>query len=231
MAWPAKTYIDGELMTAAIGNTYWRDPLNDLHAGGIAIASQAANDFIYPTSATQWGRLAAVAGRVPKFNDAGTAWEMANVVENAWPINSIFESFVSTNPNTLLGFGTWSLYGVGRIGICVDAGDVDFDTAGETGGTKTHTLTIAQMPSHTHTQNSHNHTQNPHSHTISGVGNDISIDNDPATDVMDDSGTMTTSSTTATNNAATAVNQNTGSDAAHNNMPPYIALYRWQRTA
>jgi hypothetical protein len=62
---------------------------------------------------------------------------------------------------------------------------------------------------HNHTQNSHNHTQNAHSHTISGVGNDLDIDDDPATDVADDTGTATTSSTTATNNAATATNQST----------------------
>jgi len=41
----------------------------------------------------------------------------------------------------------------------------EFDTLGETGGAKTVTLTTAQMPSHTHTQNSHNHTQDPHNHT------------------------------------------------------------------
>lgn len=37
-----------------------------------------------------------------------------------------------------------------------------------TGGAATVTLTVAQMPSHTHTQNSHNHTQNSHNHTQNG---------------------------------------------------------------
>ena len=52
---------------------------------------------------------------------------------------------------------------VGRI-----ANDTDFGVLGRTGGVRTVTLTAAQMPAHTHTQNSHNHTQNGHNHTQNG---------------------------------------------------------------
>jgi microcystin-dependent protein len=51
-----------------------------------------------------------------------------------------------------LGFGTWAAFGAGRVLVGLDAGDVDFDTVEETGGAKTHTLTVDEMPSHTHTQ-------------------------------------------------------------------------------
>ena len=45
------------------------------------------------------------------------------------------------------------------------ANDADFGVLGRTGGVRTVTLTAAQMPSHTHTQNTHNHTQDWHNHT------------------------------------------------------------------
>ncbi len=53
----------------------------------------------------------------------------------------------------------------GRIPVGLDATQTEFDTLGETGGAKTHTLTSTEMPSHTHTQNSHTHTQDAHNHS------------------------------------------------------------------
>jgi microcystin-dependent protein len=53
----------------------------------------------------------------------------------------------------------------GRIPVGRDASQTEFDVLGETGGAKTHTLTSAEMPSHTHTQNAHTHTQDAHNHT------------------------------------------------------------------
>ncbi len=61
----------------------------------------------------------------------------AGSVSAAWPIGSVFMNVLSTNPNTLLGFGTWAAFGAGRVLIGVDAGDPDFDTAEEAGGAKT----------------------------------------------------------------------------------------------
>jgi hypothetical protein len=54
-----------------------------------------------------------------------------------WPIGSVFTSVVSTNPATLLGFGTWAAIAAGRVLVGLDSGDANFDTVEETGGSKT----------------------------------------------------------------------------------------------
>lgn len=82
-----------------------------------------------------------------------------------FPVGYIYISVDPTNPATVLGYGTWAAFAAGRVLVGIDAGQTEFDTVEETGGAKTHTLTTAEMPSHTHTQDAHNHTQDAHNHT------------------------------------------------------------------
>jgi microcystin-dependent protein len=230
MTWPAKTHIPGSVFTAADGNAFLRDPLTDLRAGGLALIGQAAQHFLFASSSTQWGGVAPTSGSIPKFN--GTTWEMVQPLDLVWPVGSIYRSVVATNPATLLGIGTWSAFGLGRVVVAFDATQAEFDTTEETGGSKTVTLDSSHLPSHTHTQNSHNHTQNPHSHTIPNIGNTLTAKNDPPdVTIIDNAGTETTNTTTATNNAATAVNQSTGGGGAHQNLMPYVVCFAWKRTA
>lgn len=49
--------IPGSMLTAAFWNQYVRDNGNDIRAGGVAMLNQAAGDFPYATSGTQWSRL------------------------------------------------------------------------------------------------------------------------------------------------------------------------------
>jgi microcystin-dependent protein len=161
---------------------------------------------------------------------------------DAWPVGSVYIAVDSTSPATRFGGGTWQAFGAGRMLVGLDSGDADFDTAEETGGAKTVTLTAAQsgLPQHTHTQNAHNHTQDAHTHQFlprSGTTGSVSS---IVTGTLDTSSTISGAnqphiqSATATNQAATAVNQNAGpTDAsqAHSNVPPYIVVYMWKRTA
>lgn len=88
----------------------------------------------------------------------GGAWQAPAAGGQAYPIGAVFISVVSTNPNTLLGYGTWSAFGAGRVMVGLDAGDTDFDLVEETGGAKTAshthgagTLTTDTITSHSHT--------------------------------------------------------------------------------
>lgn len=54
MAWTTpRTWTAGELVTAAIGNTHWRDNLNALREGGMAITNQANGRIVVASSSTQ----------------------------------------------------------------------------------------------------------------------------------------------------------------------------------
>ena len=88
MSWTSPmTFIAGTVLTAAQLNTYVRDNTNELRAGGLAIGSQAANDFLYATSATQLARLAAADGKVPRYTTAG-GWAMATLSTQLLKANS-----------------------------------------------------------------------------------------------------------------------------------------------
>ena len=146
---------------------------------------------------------------------------VAQLLGLAWPVGSVFTSIVATDPAMLLGFGTWVALAAGRVLVGVDAGDPDFDTPEETGGAKTVTLTEAQLPAHTHVQNAHSHglTRFP---TTTGASSGFTPDTSM-------SGTPT--AVTQVTAPDTATNQATGGGQAHPNLPPYLAVYFWKRTA
>ena len=160
-------------------------------------------------------------------SDFGTPVTLAQV----YPVGSVYIAVVSTNPATLFGFGTWVAFATGRTLVGIDAAQTEFDTAEETGGAKTVTLTTAEMPVHTHVQDSHNHTQDTHSHTQASTTTATGSASNRLGTVDTSSTAVNTGSTVATNQAATATNQNAGSGGAHNNLQPYIVVYAWKRTA
>jgi hypothetical protein len=127
------------------------------------------------------------------------------------PIGTIREFNVATNPGTLLGFGTWSAYGTGKVTVAIDSGDTDFDTVDETGGAKT-VAHVHSGPSHTHTG------------TTSGpTGTADKTDSGGAADTANQVHTHTfTSDAGGTGN--------TGSTSP-SVVQPYIVVYRWVRTA
>ena len=76
----------------------------------------------------------------------------------------MFIAVVATNPSVLLGGGTWVSFATGRMLIGIDPGDTAMDTAEETGGEKSHTIDLSEVPLHQHGM-SHTHPM-PHTHEL-----------------------------------------------------------------
>lgn len=157
----------------------------------------------------------------------------SDLLNKIYPIGSIYMSTINTNPADLLG-GTWVEL---QDRFLIGAGNTY--ELGATGGESTHVLTVNEMPSHTHAQNAHSHTQAQHRHNFE-VGTGYYNDSYGGNNSKAPTGTQAsrvngnffdTSYTTPTINSTTATNQNTGGGQAHNNMPPYLAVYMWKRTA
>jgi hypothetical protein len=140
-----------------------------------------------------------------------------------YPVGSIYtNAAVSTNPATLLGFGTWSAFGAGRVMVGLDAGNAAFDTAQETGGSAD-----AIVVSHSHTATS-SVTDPGHNHTIGFQNN--TIDQNSGSSALAKQGTSNTS-TASTNISVSTSISTTGSSGTNANLPPYIVVYMWRRTA
>tara|TARA_R110000824_G_C14906183_1_gene646001 strand:- start:75 stop:647 length:573 start_codon:yes stop_codon:yes gene_type:complete len=137
-----------------------------------------------------------------------TLQKLASALKDAiYPVGSIYTNATnSANPATFIGFGTWAAFGAGRVPVGIDGADTDFDTAEETGGSKTHTLTTSEIPSHTHT-----YSEPTSGSAAKGIGGGAA--NPTAV------GRQTVNS------------GSTGGGGAHNNLQPYIAVYMWKRTA
>lgn len=76
------------------------------------------------------------AQQVRRLEQRLAALEAATGITKPFPVGAIFLSVSSTNPATLLGYGTWTAWGTGRMPVGVDTGDVDFATVELTGGSK-----------------------------------------------------------------------------------------------
>lgn len=157
-----------------------------------------------------------------RFQDAQPNLE--DMLSRFWPIGSVYISVDSTNPAVTLGIGTWAAFGAGRCLVGVDSSDADFDAAEKTSGSKTVTLTEAQLPAHTHTVTDpgHTHVENSNNTTtgsLRGWG---------APDTSTNQSTATGFSTASSQTGVTI--GNTGGGQAHPNVQPSIAVFMWKRT-
>ena len=198
----------------------------------IAIAVATKADLASPTFTGTPTLPTGTIGVTQSAGNSSTALATTAFVQAAFqilhPVGSIYINATNaTNPGTLLGFGTWTAFGAGRVPVGFDSTNVLFDTAEETGGSATATL-----PSHTHTFTgtalaTHNHQIGSRDSTANDGGGS-------AQEFVNDFGTgsgaaATTSSVSGGTPAGT--NSTEGASATNANYQPYITVYMWKRTA
>ena len=208
----------------------------DIEFNNLAVAVATKADIISPTFSGTPAAPTATAG-TSTTQLATTAFVIA-ALQALHPIGSIYiNAGVNTNPATLLGFGTWTAFGAGRVMVGLDGADALFDALEESGGSKD-----AVVVSHNHSAST-SISDPGHRHRIAGgVGGAVQI-------LGDQSGTVagigagssgdyrdsysgvpiienkTTGITAATTNTAT------GSSGTNANLQPYITVAMWKRTA
>ena len=151
----------------------------------------------------------------------GSRWNSNNrfsVISNAvkslyllmHPVGSIVMTTSNSNPGDSFG-GTWQSWGSGRVPVGVDTNQAEFNSSNKTGGSKTITLTVDQIPSHTHK------VPKPEWYGVTSqpdTGYGLLKTKNPIKDGND--GFVSTS---------------TGGGKAHSNLQPYVTCYMWRRTA
>lgn len=136
-----------------------------------------------------------------------------------YPVGTIITTVDSEfSPSAVYG-GTWEPFGQGKVLVGFDESDSDFnwvkkeedgETAFNTGGEKSHTLSVDEMPKHSHSYGEPRYTGGDWS--CLGEPCDMNISLDPTHDLVFHGYTFST-----------------GGSQAHNNLQPYIVVYRWRR--
>lgn len=165
-----------------------------------------------------WMPSASDVGALPSGGTAANASKLggkslADIMLMMYPVGAIYMSTVSTSPASLFG-GTWK-----QLTDRFLLGASSAYAAGSTGGEKTHTLTTSEMPAHAgHLYGS--------AGSLKGKGNATG----KWLKEIYDGGTSNPYGWDYGDNEYYPANRSLGGGAAHNNMPPYLAVYMWKRT-
>ena len=129
-------------------------------------------------------------------------------LDDIYPVGSIYLTASAVSPSTFFS-GTWVRYAQGKCLFGVDDNDTDFALE-TTGGVKEVVLTEAQMPSHRHSVQDRSRNDTTNNGKANNNGNRVNPSN---------------------MNYRSVDTSYTGGDQPHENLPPYIAIYIWKRTA
>lgn len=173
--------------------------------------------WLQTTAATDLNR---VPPKVAVLDNAGWVY-YRTPVDLIYPVGSIYMSVNATNPKELFG-GTWEkIQGRFLLGMSSSY------PAGSTGGEATHTLTTSEIPYH-------NHDIGQDGNTSLVLPTDVAVDDSSHAQyvtTLEGGRSGWYKSSVAWGGAIVTRNQTSPYGQAHNNMPPYLAVYIWKRTA
>ena len=132
---------------------------------------------------------------------------IAELYNAIFPVGQIVIKGDNEDYSNWLGF-TWERTAVGKVLVGIDSTDTDFNTIGKTGGEKTHTLSVPEMPRHAHYIAS-NLTNNPPGGIDRAIMYGVPESVEP------------------TNYSS----ESTGNNQPHNNLQPYQVVAYWKRIA
>lgn len=192
------------------------DSANYLQLSGGTMTGALTTKGIKLTSGTDYGTTlpSSPANNQLFFQTVGTNF----VLDNVYPVGSIYMNVNSTNPGTLFG-GTWEkIQGKFLLGMSSSY------PAGSQGGEARHTLTTEEMPSHGHNPANQSGyygfiTNSSKAFEVGDMG------------VQSGSGRHYPYSPVIFDISRNSLTGNTGGGSSHNNMPPYLSIYIWKRTA
>lgn len=166
--------------------------------------------------------------RVDNLERNAEAMPMETILNALHPVGSIYMSTVNTNPGAIFG-GTWVKWGAGRVPVGHDPAQSEFNASEKTGGAKTHTLSVGEMPGHRH-------------YPPEGVPYFVGSSPNGTMRKMQAGGALVQSEAPGADGTWYArlaeapgftplQTGATGGGGAHNNLQPYITCYMFKRTA
>lgn len=207
----------------------------------IAIAVATKADLASPTFTGTPSLPTGTTAVTQSFGNNTTAIATTAFVQAAlaalYPVGSIYTNATnSTNPGTLLGFGTWVAFGAGRVMVGYDSSNALFDTAEETGGSAD-AITV----SHTHTGTTASNGAASGT-LVTGVGDfgdfqgasgvfSLSGSQPSRSQGAAGTGSYTTATMSISAHTHTITTDSSGSSGTNANYQPYITVYFWKRTA
>lgn len=136
-----------------------------------------------------------------------------------FPVGGVYISIASTDPSSIWAGTAWEQFASGRTLVGINTNDADFNTIGQKGGKKTHTLTPNEIPAHGHGM------AHTHSYTGPNTGSWKVGTNGKQHTWCTSAGGKTSGG------ASKTTTDNAGGDLAHNNLQPYIVVYMWKRVS